>query len=74
MRNPEHIEKIIKKLNVIWQKHPDLRFCQLISNVTVPTYGNNDIFYLEDDVFESALDNYLEEVLKQNVQRPKFKV
>lgn len=33
MRNPERINQVLNLINQIWQKQPDTRFNQLISNL-----------------------------------------
>ena len=41
-------DNILKTIARIWRKHPELRFCQLIEDITV----ENDNFYCEDSAFE----------------------
>lgn len=53
MRDPQRIQRIIKLLEVVWEKHPDWRLCQLISNLK--GCGIQDLFFLEDDELESLL-------------------
>lgn len=57
MRDPNRIDRILAKLSVAWKLQPDTRLCQLLSNgacsVGWPDY---DLFYIEDEVIESALD------------------
>lgn len=64
-RDQKRINRITQKINLIWNKNPDLRLCQLINNIATPVYDNDDLFYLEDNIFETALDNYLEKLLKK---------
>jgi hypothetical protein len=59
MRDPERIDRIINKLWLAWQEHPDWRFHQLLANVRAdnPVDGRVlDLFYWEDDHFEARLD------------------
>jgi len=51
MRDPKRIPKFLKELEVYWEKVPDWRFGQLISNV----FGNcnkDPFFYEEDEMLE----------------------
>ena len=59
MRDPNRISRIIKKFEASWIQHPDLRFCQLTSNVGFDIAKSMDIFYVEDDKFEKMIDEYL---------------
>lgn len=54
MRDPKRIPRILNKLQREWEKNPDWRLCQLISNLH--GNGRQDIFYTEDDVLEDCLD------------------
>ena len=60
MRNKKRIPKIIKLLQEYWEKYPDLRLCQLISNLHGT--GKQDIFFTEDDELEKLLKEELWEV------------
>ena len=62
MRDPARIDPILKKLEVLWKKYPDLRFCQLIDNIM----HNTDIFYVEDTLFEKKLDKFIEKIESEN--------
>lgn len=53
MRDKERIKRIVAKLQLLWEEMPDMRFCQLVSNIT----NKNDIFYIEDTEFEKMLGN-----------------
>ncbi len=75
MREPERIERIIKKLQNLWNKYPDLRFLQLIYTLQVKySQSHNNLglvgdaingptaydhFYLEDTDFERFLDEII---------------
>lgn len=54
-RGPNRIGRIMPKLLEYWQKHPDLRFGQILSNLS----GGDNPFYIEDDVIEERLDTEL---------------
>lgn len=55
MRNPKRIPEILKRLQKLWEKNPDLRLGQLIENV----YDNpskNSAYLFEDEAFISKLE------------------
>lgn len=54
MRNPERIDEITAKLNEIWHKYPDMRFWQLLLNISWGFKG--DAFFMEDDKVIAALE------------------
>ena len=52
MRDKARINKILKIVKDIWEENPDLRFVQLVENVTTN-------YYIEDDEFVERLkDTY----------------
>lgn len=51
MRPVNRIDAVMRTLEALWRKYPDLRFCQLIGCIT----GPGDHFYLEDDEFFEKL-------------------
>ncbi len=53
MRDPMRIQKMLKLIEEIWEKNPDLRLCQLIGNC----FHSGDHYYKEDDRLETALRN-----------------
>ena len=57
MRDPKRIGKILKIIEKIWRKSPDLRFCQLIENV-LGCNNESCIYYIEDDKLEKALERW----------------
>ena len=59
MRDPEHIARIIAKLELAWKLVPDWRLGQLISNLQGP--GVFDAFYTEDQDWERWLDALIAE-------------
>ena len=68
MRDPQRIERVLRKLERFWRKHPDLRLGQLVSVLSA-----SDVFQVEDDVLEQALDERLAGVLEcphGNYSRP----
>lgn len=60
MRNPERIDRITKLINELWHKYPDFRFWQIINFLKFPDeLIGKDLFYVEDDVWESIFENTL---------------
>ena len=51
MRDPKRIERILKLIEKIWNKNPDLRLCQLIGNC----FNAGDLYYVEDDTLKKQL-------------------
>ena len=57
MRNPNRIPQIINALQRYWEKHPDQRLGQIMSNVnSVSEEKVDDVFYMEDDQIIKGLD------------------
>jgi uncharacterized protein YihD (DUF1040 family) len=61
MRNPNRIKPLLKLIEEIWEKYPDLRLCQLIGNVA--PYDN---YHVEDD----DLKNRLKEMYCAEIKKP----
>lgn len=55
MRDPKRIDEITDLLNEIWHKYPDMRFWQLLLNIAWSD-KKIDLWYLEDDKTEAALN------------------
>lgn len=52
MRDPKRIDDILNIIKRIWIKHPNLRLCQMILNITkgsIEEQGYSDLYNLEDD-------------------------
>lgn len=56
MRDPGRINYVIRLLELVWNKYPDLRFVQLIEFIKSVTNVN---FYTEDDVVTFALQELI---------------
>ena len=57
IRDKSRIPKILKRLEVIWEKHPDLRLLQLIGNIYPCTEHEwIDPYHIEDETFISVLE------------------
>lgn len=52
MRNPDRIPQVLAKIRAAWNKNPDLRLGQIVSNLTP---HRQDVFYVEDDVLVKDL-------------------
>jgi DNA segregation ATPase FtsK/SpoIIIE, S-DNA-T family len=55
-RDVERIKPLIEAVELLWQENPDWRFGQLITNIARPKHRNTEMFYLEDDVFLTKID------------------
>lgn len=58
MRDPNRIQVFCSKLAKAWEKVPDWRFGQLITNVMRAYDG--DIFFPEDDVMIKIITSYID--------------
>ena len=60
MRDPKRIKEFCEQLASIWERVPDWRFGQFISNVLgqVQTEKKRDIFFIEDDEMLTAIKAY----------------
>lgn len=55
MRDPERIKEIMKQLEILWNKYPDMRFGQIVENFCVQ--GNvTRMFYQEDEITLEKLE------------------
>ena len=64
MRDPDRIDRILGKIGVLWKIMPDLRFGQLLINLSVidDTLGD---WNAEDDRCEALLDYWIESKTKK---------
>lgn len=56
MRDPGRINYVVRLLELVWNKYPDLRFVQLIEFIKSVTNVN---FYSEDDIITLALQEII---------------
>lgn len=56
MRDPNRIPIVLSALNDLWQKVPDWRFGQLISNFYA--YIGKDLFYTEDEQYIKLIKDF----------------
>lgn len=54
MRDASRIPEILKRLEELWKKYPDLRLGQLISNVI----QDPALYYVEDEQLIDYLEQY----------------
>lgn len=54
MRDPNRIPRVLEALRQAWQRHPDWRFGQVVSNSLGA--GPQDVFFPEDDTWEAAFN------------------
>lgn len=62
MRDISRIEIILDKLKIYWLENPDLRLGQIISNLGCQIRGDNDPFYIEDDLMLKAIEEELKHI------------
>lgn len=57
MRDPKRIKKVLKHIERVWSKYPDLRLGQLLDNARLfsPTSPKVDMFYIEDNDLVSGV-------------------
>lgn len=53
-RKKEKIKRIIRLIERIWKKYPNLRLCQLIGNC----FESGDNYHIEDDELEERLRKF----------------
>lgn len=59
MRDKDRIPHFIVQLAMLWMRHPDVRFGQLVSDIAA--YGDyEDLFYVEDDETLRVIEEMLE--------------
>ena len=56
MRDKKRIKRILKRIEKIWNKYPDLRFFQLIEAPYEPIAENP--FYIEDEDFIDKMEEF----------------
>lgn len=61
MRDLNRIEKYISLLRGIWEKYPDWRFGQLISNIAPYGISSAKFFYIEDEDFFENINQFYKE-------------
>ena len=53
MRDPARIEKVLKRLEEVWKKYPDMRLAQLLGNIF-----DHLPYYMEDEEFIKVIETY----------------
>ena len=51
MRDKNRIKPILKQIEAIWEKNPDLRLCQLLGNC----FKQEDLYYIEDELLVESM-------------------
>lgn len=49
MRDPSRIEEMLRALEEIWRRDPDLRLGQIVVNAIRPSDPVPEVYYAEDD-------------------------
>lgn len=67
MRDPKRISEVLAAIGEVWEKNPDLRLGQLLSNV----YRDPSLYYIEDDKLVKEIKRYysdldISETMKTN--------
>jgi hypothetical protein len=57
MRDPDRIPTVLKRIEELWQQHPDWRLGQLIANVAA--WRETDVWDLEEDELTEEIDRHL---------------
>ena len=57
MRDVYRIEQFLLEFGILWKMHPDLRFGQIVSNLSIKSA--TDLFYIEDNEMLSAIREQL---------------
>ncbi len=63
MREKKRIKIIFSKINLIWEKNPDLRLMQLLINSIQPKDPCSELYYYEDTNLEKQLDDFIRKFL-----------
>lgn len=66
MRDPKRIDEILKNFRVLWKKHPNQRFGQILENYLLSNQFRGDgtsreLFYTEDNKYLERLKLILKE-------------
>lgn len=73
MRDPARIAGMLKALEKVWRKDPDLRLGQIIVNAIVyirPSFECPAAFYIEDDEMLKGIEQLAMEPRKNKGSRP----
>jgi uncharacterized protein YihD (DUF1040 family) len=60
MRDAERIERILLKIQEVWEQNPDLRLMQLIINAARPKDPCSELYSLDDSQLEKRLDRLID--------------
>lgn len=74
MRDPRRIDRICRKLHLIWDDYPDMRLGQFLENYIFGhhiSHPDGCIFHIEDDIVEKKLDEMIREKQKNMFRKLK---
>lgn len=73
-RDPKRIPYLIKMLEELWRKHPDMRLGQLVWAIRSNIGPHDaDVFYIEDDEMQESMEDmlgYWSGVIQNAPERP----
>lgn len=55
MRDPKRITKVLDELEKYWNNHSNWRLGQVMSNLSYELLGDNDPFFIEDEMLLELL-------------------
>lgn len=58
VRTVQEQDELLAVLENVWKSMPDMRFCQLIDCIYSLVPIRDELFYVEDDSFKSALEEF----------------
>ena len=58
MKDPKRIKKVLREIEKVWKKYPDLRLMQLIGNVWIEEQFES--YYIKDKILVRYLKRYKE--------------
>lgn len=76
MRDPRRIKQVLKKLEKVWKKNPDLRLGQLV--FALSTHSNEtweahpQLFYTEDEIWTQWLNKELKREMESRQESGKL--
>ena len=56
MKDPKRIKKVLREIEKVWKKYPDLRLMQLIGNVWIEEQFES--YYIKDKILVRYLKRY----------------
>jgi uncharacterized protein YihD (DUF1040 family) len=60
MRDPKRIEKVLSRIQEVWERNPDIRLAQLVINAakaaSYDDMSRSRLFYIEDEELLTGID------------------